>query len=274
MTVGILRRQSARPSTHSPLDVLGDFHPRLDVDLTGGGILTAATASLNRRTDRSASRHAPVRAVWIDVGGPSSTPGRDASSPPLFIQLTDQPGVPLLPVDVEAAQRALHTSLAVVMVPVPSGAPRPGLVDPECSEEISEISVEVLVLPHEGDVLAVLELTPETTDPPDDVVADGGAIRVSLALGGEAPRDRRVATEGVGVAPADAVRSWSGKREVGDDERPADLVALAQGRSAGPADGEETEEEISGLVPVGLPEGTDDWLDGLGDLVDDPESDR
>jgi hypothetical protein len=75
--------------------------------------------------------------------------------------------------------------------------------------------------------LTSLTLEGTEDEPPAaaDVVADGGAVRVELALS-TAPPEPSTATRGVAVAPAEPIRSWTGKAEP-DGEPATDLVALA-----------------------------------------------
>jgi hypothetical protein len=186
--------------------------PTVDPEPSGAHRTMAAVAATLRRAReqtpvpaspplRSRPRVTVVEArLWLDLSDPGPGPA-DTSGPLLLVDLDD---------------------------------PGPSLLD-----EVS-LDAPIIQLDPDGDFITSLTIVPTRDDldaydprrpPPPlahtaDVLAEDGAVRVELALGG-GPPDRATASHGVAVAPAQPVRRWTGRSEP-DPDRSTDLVALAR----------------------------------------------
>ena len=117
-----------------------------------------------------------------------------------------------------------------------------------------------MILAEAGPDSAIVHLD-ESNEAPD-VVAEGGAIRVALALGTSAPPGREDVTKGVAVSAAEPVAASPGRSGDGRGVGATDLVKLARLKDefGGPGvrvDAMATEEELPGVAQASL---ADDWL--------------
>jgi len=131
-----------------------------------------------------------------------------------------------------------------------------------------DVSIErLLVLAEDSPDSATVNL--EEPQESAEVVAEGGAIRVALSLGKEAPPGLDTATRGVAVSPVEPFSKSAGTADP-RDVAATDLVKLARLKIelGGPGvriDAMETEDELPQL-DVGVANGEDDWLGTAGNM--------
>ena len=235
-----------------PEDEIGDVEDEIDdLDLDepvdedpepsgAHGTVAAVVATIRKgRTNPPAPVPPPARGrprvaviearLWLDLGDPGPGPA-DLAGPLLLVDL-DDPG-------------------------------------PRLSREAS-LDAPVIQLDPDGDSITSLTIEPTRDDldaydpdnPPApagaEVVAEDGAVRVQLALGG-APPDLKSAAQGVAVAPARPIRRWEGKSEP-DPDRSTDLVALARIEDGPPS--------LEPQPAVAAAPSGDDWLDAGDDAT-------
>jgi len=176
--------------------------------------LTVAAVVSTLRALRQEKGAPRPRTVWLELGDPDGAPA-STGEPALWLQVDDPAAAPEVTEDQTPPRIELDDS-------------EPGLTSLTLEGTDDELASRVA-----------------------EVVAADGAVRVELDLG-RAPPERREATQGVAVAPAEPIRSWQGK-PVPDVDPATDLVALARDGGDAPAD-----------APAAAPESPsrgDDWLD-------------
>jgi hypothetical protein len=126
---------------------------------------------------------------------------------------------------------------------------------------VGDVSVEQrLILAESGPISATVNL--DEAGEAADVIAEGGAIRVALSLGTNAPPGRDSVTKGVAVSAAEPVAASPGRSGAARGAGATDLVKLARLKEefGGPGvrvDAMATEEELPGVVVLS---DSDDWL--------------
>jgi len=210
----------------------------------------------------------------IEIVGPA--PPRRKGSTPVFLQLA---GISAVGTSVRrgVARDGLEDDLEAGRLQETAGAPEDaeeshlGPFELERSPEdtvAGDISVERLLVVDEDSPAATTVDLAESQQPGADVVAEGGAIRVALSLGTEAPAGRDKARKGVAVPPAEPVGSGSSRGSDVRDASATDLIALARLKRdlGGPGvrvDAMETEDSLPQLAASGEDE---DWLGADQDM--------